>query len=67
MSVLLPVFEWFTYVALSLLLGFAVLQYVPLTKKPTILLSKRWLLASAAAVALFRLEIRLRLFYLFQK
>ncbi|MEI4528621.1 copper resistance D family protein [Priestia megaterium] len=67
MSILLPVFEWFTYVGLSLLLGFAVLQYVPLTKKPTILLSKRWLLASTAAVAIFSVGNSLEIILSFSK
>ncbi|TYR81694.1 hypothetical protein FZC66_07630 [Priestia megaterium] len=67
MSFLFSLFEWITYVGLSVLLGNMVLQYIPQSKKPTIKLSKRWLIASAIAIAIFSVGTMLEIVIAFSK
>lgn len=53
MSVVLPLFEWVTYIGLAFLLGTAVLQYISEENKPALSISSKWLIGSASAVGIF--------------
>ncbi|WP_210610624.1 copper resistance D family protein [Priestia flexa] len=67
MPIVLPLFEWLTYISLALLLGTAVLQYVPEKHKPTLSISSKWLIASALTVGIFSIGPTLEIVLAFSK
>ncbi|MGK0701004.1 copper resistance D family protein [Priestia flexa] len=67
MPIVLPLFEWLTYISLALLLGTAVLQYVSEENKPILSISSKWLIASALTVGIFSIGPALEIVLAFSK